>query len=56
MSDKVPVFYNSQNLMVKDICNRIKDVVLILKKQKDKIEMRQVRKSLGNYSENYEKK
>jgi hypothetical protein len=56
MSEKIPAFYHNQHLLIKEIFNRIKGIVLILKKQKDEIEIRQARQSLENYSENYEKK
>ncbi len=49
MNHKMPTFYNNQRLFIKEICNHIKDIVLILKTQKDKIEIRRIRKSLENY-------
>ena len=56
MSDKTPGFYYNQQLLIKEICDRIKEIVLILRKQKNEIEIRQARQSLKNYSDNYEKK
>lgn len=56
MSDKTPGFYYNRQLLLKTIRDGIKEIVLILKKQKNEIEIRQARQSLKNYSENYEKK
>jgi hypothetical protein len=56
MSNKTSIFYKNRQSILKEINNQIKNIVLILKKKKDKIEIRQARKSLKNYSENYENK
>lgn len=56
MSNKISTFYNNQQFILNEIRNRIKGIVLILKKQKDDIEILQAQKSLKNYSDNYENK
>ncbi len=56
MSNKVASFYHNRQNILKEIREQIRDIFLILNKQKNDIEIRQVEQSLKNYSENYGKK
>jgi hypothetical protein len=49
MSDKISTFYGNRHLIFKEICNHVKNILFILKKQKNEIEIRQIHKSLKNY-------
>jgi len=56
MTNKMSNFYHNRQSILKEILDQIKDIALILSKQKNDIEIRQVEQSLKNYSENYGKK
>jgi hypothetical protein len=53
MKGRVSNFYQNQHIIIKEIFSYIDDIVLLLKKQREEIEIRQLRKSLKNNFDNY---